>query len=152
VPAEFAVPKKYPVELQERALALLVANDGNLSKTARELGIGRRVVERWRNKAQTDGEWDQQRAEIRTKIIRDAHATVAAGIAELRLRFCGDLSGERLKDLAYSFAILVDKMIILEGSTLRDEEIAGGVRDFVTLVRSKRGAIARKEASSCGTA
>ena len=105
-------PKRnYSDARKAEVLALLDANEGNVSKTARAVGIPGRTIIEWRNGRLAEGVEEireEKRAELADRLQEIAHTLVDA-IPE-------KVATANLQQCTLSLAIAVDKMQLLRGA------------------------------------
>ena len=104
--------RRYSDEERATALAALVANGGNVARTARQLAIPAETLRKW-----SKGE----RHPESTQMGEQKKGPLADAIEAVANQLLGDLSDEAkrsqasLKDIATAFGIAVDKMQLLRG-------------------------------------
>lgn len=95
------------------ALAALAANAGNVSKTARDLGIPRTTLSRWSNGERiTDGV--TAKAHVKKSALADELENVARALVGA---MPAKIAAATLQQVATSLGITIDKMQVLRGES-----------------------------------
>jgi transposase-like protein len=110
----YRVPKKRQYSDEEKAVALtlLAANKGNMSRTARELGMPLTTLEHWRN--------GENRNSTVPKLERQKKGQLAGALRGLAMRILEltndkDIIKSGLVQRATAAAIAVDRSLLLDG-------------------------------------
>lgn len=115
--------REYSDDDRATGIALLQANSGNLSRTAKQLGVPRKTLAGWATVAQDENQpapvellaLRQQKKALLAGSFRDLAAEIA-GVLRTKL---GSMSG---RDLAIALGILTDKWQLLEGGPTQRTE------------------------------
>jgi len=107
------MPKKrqFSDNLKSSTLAILKANNGNSSKTARETGVERRTINKWKLGLGINDDV-RQMAQVKKSELRDLHKLIAVKALGLLQNKLEDCSAVQLSTIA---AISTDKMQVLSG-------------------------------------
>lgn len=99
---------------EERALILaaLAANDGNISKTARQLGIPRRTLGTW---LENNVVGAQKLATIKNELADAIERMLWMMLDTIEKHLPRMIAGASLRDLLTSTAIAIDKSLLLRG-------------------------------------
>lgn len=101
----------HPIDVKAKAVALLAANEGNVYRTAKELGVSRATVTKWAAKAQVEP--------LLAEKVAEKKQHLADMCEELARKLCGVmLEDERIQAARYSelnagFGTATDKMRLL---------------------------------------
>ena len=102
--------QKYGDEEKASVLAVLAANSGNASKTARQSGVLRQTINRWKNGIGVNDEVATM-LHFKKEELRDLYKLIAVkalGLLQYRLAECSPL------DLAMIAAMCTDRMLKLD--------------------------------------
>ena len=92
-------------------LAILTANNGNSSKTARETGVKRQTINKWKLGMGINDDV-RQMLHVKKEELRDLHKFIAVKALGLLQNKLEDCSAIQLSTIA---AISTDKMLVLSG-------------------------------------
>ena len=136
--------RTYTDRQKAEALAALDANDGNLSRTSRQIGIPRKTLERWRNGEGTNGDVAQLRHQKKGELAREMTkiAWQLAGDMQLPVR----RRKATLVQTATAMAIVIDKAQLLRGeptsitenADLSYDERVARVAELLDAARARR--------------
>lgn len=104
----------YSDEERATALAALDGNGGNRQRTARQLGIPRKTLATW-----ASGPIHPAVADLRHQKKRELADALEQVAYRLLDAVPGKLEGASLLELAIALGILVDKMLLLRGGSVR---------------------------------
>ena len=118
--------RRYTPEEIAAALAILEANGGNVSRTARDMGVPRKTLASWAESngpAMPDGETRQQEKETLADVFERV-AYRAAGLQDVAMAWIeergGEVAAKHLSDLNRVGGTAVDKTQLLRGQAHRD--------------------------------
>lgn len=103
--------QQYSENEKSAVLAHLEANNGNSSKTARETGVLRQTIDRWKEGIGITSDV-QQMLHVKKEELRDLHKLIAVKALGLLQNKLADCSAAQLSTIA---AISTDKMQVLSG-------------------------------------
>lgn len=103
----------YSDEQKAEALAALAANDGNVSKTAQQLGIGRTTLQQWKTRGVP---------EVVTQLSHEKSGDLADRMEALAHALLGDLEDParrigKVNEVTTSIGIAIDKARLLRGES-----------------------------------
>lgn len=148
--------RHYSDKQKAATLAILDANDGNVSKTSRDTGIPRKTITEWR-----DGRHPDDVARIRQEKKRD----LAESLELIAHTLVGSLNVKietaNLQQAATTLGIVIDKMQLLRGDAttrneivhegLNQEERIGRIADLLDAARTRRDGSAPEGATTSDT-
>jgi transposase-like protein len=113
------VARRYSDAERAEALAALDANGGNVSKTARDLGLPRKTLAEW-----ADGHIHSDVAELRQEKKIDLAARLEQIARQLAEAMPEKMAAASLQQVATSMGIAIDKMQLLRGQPTNISDIA----------------------------
>jgi transposase-like protein len=146
--------RQFSAEFKAQALALLEGNGGDVSRTARDLGINRATLQCWKGGRGTEAVRPERVEQAKAEIGDLCEEVLRAVLSEIP----GKLSGASLKDLAIAAGILAERLPGLRGKvpeielTLSADERALRVVALLDAARARRDGSAAADAAAGGAA
>lgn len=120
------MPRRYESDEQAAALAVLAVNGGNVSKTARELGIPRMTLRDWAAARKLWPSVDAERVEDAKRDLAEALERVAWQLLDA---IPGKIEAASLAQVATGMGIAIDKARLIRGEPTVVSEDVTAARD-----------------------
>ena len=140
--------RQYTESDKATALAMLQANDGNILKTANELGIPQSTLRKWR-----DGEGINEAVAPKCELKKEALADLFERVSRTYLGHALSepvLRNVKGKDAVVAAAVATEKMRLcreqstsIPGRELNDDERERELRDLAERIRQRRSVLAQ---------
>ncbi len=134
--------RRYSDNDKATALAALDANEGNLYRTAKQLGISISTLQSWTNVSEDKAE---ELAPIRNRKRKELHEVLRDLAYQIADVIPDKLNDANLQHTSVSLGIVLEKMQLLEGKatervehSISDEERASRVATLLDAARNRR--------------